>query len=45
MGIKMVHKQKEGWRLLANPLLSLVRPARFERATYGFVVQSLEIIC
>ena len=39
MGTNLAHKQKEGWRLLANPLISLVRPARFERATYGFVVR------
>jgi len=32
----MVSKQKEGWRLLANHLISLVRPAGFEPAAYGF---------
>ena len=38
VGIKKRHKKGVN-RMLANPFFLLVRPARFERATYGFEVR------
>ncbi len=35
----MTGLRKKGLTKLANPLILLVRPARFELATYGFVVR------
>ncbi len=32
-------KGQEVWTRCPNPLILLVRPARFELATYGFVVR------
>ena len=37
--VKMGAKIKRGRECLANPLILLARPARFELATYGFVVR------
>ncbi len=36
-------KQKRGYAIKRNPLKSLVRPARFERATYGFEDRTSEL--
>ena len=45
-GYQGVSRNKKGLQLKScNPLILLARPARFERATLGFVVRKIAFLC